>query len=95
MTADRISHVVTDFRWNEDNLEHIAKHGVQAEEAEDVVRHARRPYPCQAGHGKWRVWGQTRFGRYLQVVFVKDDATTVYVIHARPLTEKEKRAFKR
>lgn len=84
-----------DFRWSEESLEHIGGHGVEPEEAEYVVRHARQPYPCQAGSGKWRVWGQTRYGVYLQVVFIKDDATTVYVIHARRLTDKEKRGFRR
>lgn len=84
-----------DFRWNAHNLRHISEHGVGPEEAEYVVRHARGSYPCRAGRDKWRVWGQTRFGWYLQVVFLRDDATTVYVIHARPLTGKEKRAFRR
>lgn len=90
---DSIGHV--DFRWNRDNLEHIVKHGVSPAEAEYVVRHAGRPYPSPAGDGKWRVRGQTRFGWYLQVIFVKDAPHTLYVIHARPLTDREKRAFRR
>lgn len=30
-----------DFRWNDWNLEHVAVHGVEIEEAEHVVEHAR------------------------------------------------------
>jgi hypothetical protein len=42
-----------DFRWNEWNVEHIAKHGVQPDEAERVIRHAKRPYPRYHGDNKW------------------------------------------
>jgi uncharacterized DUF497 family protein len=31
----------------------------------------------------------------LQVVFVLDDDATVFVIHARPLTDRERRRFRR
>ena len=34
-----------EFRWNEWNLDHVSKHGVTPDEAEYVVRNARRPYP--------------------------------------------------
>jgi uncharacterized DUF497 family protein len=78
------------FRWNQWNTEHIAEHGVFPEEAEWVVEHARSPYPQLREEEKWRVVGRGHGGRWLQVVFVIDPADTVYVIHARPLTEREK-----
>jgi len=83
------------FRWNEWNIEHIAEHGVSPDEAEYVVEHARRPYPELREESKWRVVGGGRGGRWLQVVFVLDSADTAYVIHARPLTEREKRRERR
>ena len=81
------------FRWNDWNLEHIAEHGVSPEEAEWVVEQAGRPYPELRGDSKWRVVGRGRGGRWLQVVFVFDaeDQDTAYVIHARPLTDREKK----
>ena len=79
------------FRWNEWNVDHIAEHGVDPDEAEIVVRGARRPYPLHRQDDKWLVWGPGRGGRLLQVVFVLDEDDTVYVIHARPLTNREKR----
>ena len=84
-----------DFRWNEWNLGHLASHGVSPNEAESVVRGARPPYPLHREDDKWLVWGRGRGGRLLQVVFVIDDDDSVYVIHGRPLTDREKRRFRR
>ncbi len=83
------------FRWNEWNARHALGHGVEPEEAEDVVAEASSPYPQWRPGDKWLVWGRGRGGRLLQVVFVLDEDDTVYVIHARPLTEKEKRRQRR
>ena len=76
------------FRWNDWNLEHAAKHGVEPWEAEHVVRNARPPYPQEREDKKWLVIGRGSGGRFLQVVFIVDDDDTIYVIHARPLTDK-------
>jgi len=84
------------FRWNDWNLDHIARHGVGPEQAEHVVLHARRPYPSYEGDGRWLVRGPDAGGKALQVVYVIDpDEATVYVIHARPLSEREKRNLRR
>ena len=80
-----------DFRWNEWNTEHLCDHGVDPEEAENAVRNARRPFPRKIDDDKWLVWGRGRGGRHLQVIFVLDDDDTIFVVHARPLTDKEKR----
>ena len=84
-----------EFRWNDWNVEHVARHGVAPEEAEQVVRAAARPWPQRIEEDKWLVWGRTRGGRPLQVVFVVDEDDPLYVLHARPLTEQEKRRFRR
>ena len=84
-----------DFRWNEWNIGHVEGHGVSAEEAEWVVSNARQPFPLFRGDGKWLVWGRGRGARLLQVVFVIDEEDGVFVIHARPLSEREKRRFRK
>ena len=84
-----------EFRWNEWNEQHIARHGVMPDEAEDVVRGAQAPYPLADSEEKYLVWGPGLGGRLLQVVFVIDADDTVFVIHARPLTEAEKRRYRR
>jgi uncharacterized DUF497 family protein len=83
------------FRWNDWNTDHVEQHGVPAEEAEMVVRAARRPFPRKIEDDKWLVWGRGRGGRFLQVIFVVDEDETAYVIHARPLDNKEKRRMRR
>ena len=80
-----------EFRWNPWNLEHIAGHGVSPEEAEQVVLRAERPYPQARADGKWCVVGRGHGGRWLQVIYVFDAAHAVFIIHARPLTDREKR----
>ena len=84
-----------EFRWNDWNVEHLARHGVDPEEAEQVVTLARAPYPKGRPDGKYLVWGAGRSDRLLQVVFVLDDDATVFVIHGRPLTDREKYQFRR
>jgi uncharacterized DUF497 family protein len=84
-----------EFRWNEWNEEHAARHGITPEEAEDVVRSARAPFPLVQNDEKYLVWGPGTGGRLLQVVFVIDPDDAVFVIHARPLTDAEKRRYRR
>ncbi len=50
-------------------MDHIAKHDVKPSEAEYVVRHAASPFPREIADEKYKVWGQTTDGRYLQVIF--------------------------
>lgn len=84
-----------EFRWNEWNVEHIGNHGVTPAEAEEVLLAAKRPFPEYRANGKWLVWGRTSAGRRLQVVFVFDRDDCIFVIHARPLSDTEKRRLRR
>ena len=58
------------FQWDDDNVAHIAEHGVDPEEAQYVVENATPPFPRAAADGKFIAWGKTRDGPYLQVGFV-------------------------
>jgi hypothetical protein len=84
-----------DFRWNDWNVEHIARHRIAPKEAEYVVRRARAPYPEGREDGKYLVQGQGLDGRFLQVIFIEDEGGTLYVIHARPLSGLEKHRYRR
>ena len=84
-----------EFRWNGWNIEHIGKHGVLPDEAELAIDTARSPFPRRIQDDKWLVWGKGTGGRFLQVIFVLDEDETIYVIHARPLTDQEKRRYRR
>jgi len=83
------------FRWNSWNLEHIGRHAVEPTEAEEIVLHSRPPFPLEQRDQKYLVWGATDSGRLLQVVFLIDPDDSIFVIHARELTDKEKRRFRR
>jgi uncharacterized DUF497 family protein len=83
------------FRLNDWNINQIARHGVEPVEAESVVSHARRPYPEATFNDRFRVIGPDRSGRHMHVVCVPDVDGTAYIIHARDLTEPEKRRSRR
>lgn len=58
------------FAWDEWNIDHIGRHQVTPLEAEFVIDGAAAPWPEQKGDDKLLVWGPTRMGRLLQVIFV-------------------------
>jgi uncharacterized DUF497 family protein len=76
---------VKNFSWHDWNLDKIAKHGVSVEEAERVVRNARRPYPRKIGEGKWLVEGRGQGDRVVKAIYVIDPEETLFIIHAMPL----------
>jgi uncharacterized DUF497 family protein len=84
-----------EFRWNEWNVQHIAEHGVRPEEVEYLVRRPHRGFPRAIGGKKSLVQGRTGEGRYLQAIYIFSPADVIYVIHARPLTNAEKRKLRR
>ncbi|MBP8948123.1 MAG: BrnT family toxin [Candidatus Promineofilum sp.] len=69
-------------------MEHIADHGVEPFEAEEVINN--RPLVSRAGEGKLIAYGQTDVGRYLVVVYALKDKQRLRVITARDMTQAEK-----
>ena len=84
-----------DFRWIDWNIAKVERLGVRPEECDEVVGSPPHPYPIRAPDERWLVKGPTRGRRLLQVVYLIDDDGTIFVIHARPLTAKEKHRFRR
>jgi hypothetical protein len=80
------------FEWDDKNIEHIARHNVEIDEAEAVFDN--RPMIVRIQEGKFLAIGQTDEGRYLVVVFVRKPGRT-RVITARDLSEREKKRLKR
>ncbi len=81
-----------EFRWNSWNLEHATKHGVRILEIESVIRHN---VPRHVGQQKLKVVGRGIGGGWIQVIYLLDEDDTIYVIHARPLTAREKKRERR
>jgi uncharacterized DUF497 family protein len=84
-----------EFRWNGWNIGHVQEHGVLPRDAMLVVEGSRESDWVYRGDGKWLVRGRGRGGGLLQVVFMLDADGTVFVTHARLLTDKEKKRLRR
>jgi hypothetical protein len=83
------------FRWIEWNVEKCHKHNVVPDDVEYVVQHASRLFPKRTEDGKYAVWGKDRGGQYLQVIYLIDPDGTLFVIHAMPLTDRQKHQLRR
>lgn len=84
---------VQDFEWDEDNEEHIARHGVEPAEVEEVfffrfsVRRGRQ--------GRYVVLGRSAAGRHLSVVVERKGGGLVRVVTARDMSPAERRLYAR
>ncbi len=81
------------FQWDEENVEHIARHHVEPFEAEKVLDDD--PLILKTSGDRYLAYGQTDAGRYLLVVFVWKPRRTIRVITARDLTRAEKSRLRR
>ncbi len=81
------------FEWDDANREHIARHGVDEDEAEAVLDNG--PLMVRTDEGRLLAYGQTDEGRYLLVVCIWRPGPAVRVITARDLSEPEKQRLRR
>lgn len=81
------------FWWDEQNIDHIADHGVEPFEAEQVIANA--VLIRKADRGKYIAYGQTYAGRYLMVVFARKDQGRLRVVTSRDMTSTEKRNLRK
>jgi len=77
--------------WDEWNTDHIAQHGVEPFEAEEI---GDRPRYLERRKDRYLAWGATAEGRLLLVVYVNKPLGR-YVISARDMEEGEKRRIRR
>ncbi len=84
-----------EFRWNDWNVDHIGEHGIKPEQAEYVVRRTRAPFPEESSDARWLVMGPDENGLLMRVVYVLDSDGTIYVIHAMPLSDRDKKRYRR
>ncbi|MFQ5801368.1 MAG: BrnT family toxin [Candidatus Methylomirabilales bacterium] len=81
------------FDWDEDNIEHIARHGVLPEEVEEVFDFG--PYLRKAKGGLYAAYGQTDAGRHLVVFFRYRAKGVIRVITARQMTGRERSLYRK
>lgn len=79
--------------WDEWNIEHISRHGVDQDEVDEVC--SSRHFAIKSGKDKMAVWGQTASGRYLLVILGIWEYDEYYPVSARDMDEKEKRNYRK
>jgi hypothetical protein len=82
------------FIWDEENIQHIARHNVEPSEAEDALMDPQR-IKFSAHSGNMGIIGLTEDGRRLVVIYIKKVMAKIRVITARDATETESRAYRR
>jgi hypothetical protein len=86
---------IREFIWPADRVDHIARHGVQPGEVEEVcfgealVQRAKSAGPNPV----YYVLGQTTSGRHLFCVVIQFPHDKGFPVTARPMTRKEKRRY--
>ena len=84
---------ITGFDWDFRNINHIARHNVQPEEAEEVFFNA--PLFRKTREGLRVALGRTDDGRYLFVVFAIKPDGKVRVVTARDKSDAERRYYRK
>jgi uncharacterized protein len=84
-------YLVHRFDWDEDNEEHIARHGITPDEVEQVC--FSQPLVRKGREGRRLVYGQTAAGRYLFIALALKDRSVARCITARPMTHGERRYY--
>lgn len=87
--------IIRELIWPEERIAHIARHGVEPEEVEEVC--FGRPLVLRAkAAGKnpaYYLLGQTAAGRHLFCLVLHFPDGIGYPVTARPMTEAERRRF--
>ncbi len=81
-----------DLLWNDWNIEHVARHGVNRDEVRAAVDDA--PFMTRGRDDTYQLVGQTDAGRYLFVVLASRGVRVYYVVSAREATRSEQRTYR-
>ena len=81
------------FDWDDRNLEHVGRHGVVQEEVEEIF--VGRMYVKRSRDGRYLALGTSGTGRFLFVVFERQEGGGIRPIPARDMSPKERALFRR
>ncbi len=82
---------ISTFLWDDRNIDHVAAHGAEPWEVEQVFGQA--PKVRRARDDRHLALGRTQAGRYLVVVFRYLGNGVVRVLTAREMSVKERRSY--
>jgi uncharacterized DUF497 family protein len=85
--------IIGELEWDDENVEHIARHGVNPEEVEDVCFGLNLSE--KEGNSRYILGGQSRGGRYLNVVVERIGRGLFKPITAFEMSESYKRKYRK
>ncbi len=85
---------IREFEWDDNNIEHIARHGVFPDEVEDVAFDD-DPWIRKGRKGTRYMLGYTVAGRYLFIVYVLKGKGIARVITSMDMDDKTKKLYKK
>lgn len=88
---------IEELIWDDWNVEHVADHGVDPEEVEEVCFGrplVRRAGTTRYGLRRYHAFGQTEARCYLFIVLDSEAAGVFYVVSARDMSERERRQYR-
>jgi uncharacterized DUF497 family protein len=84
---------ITEFEWDESNIEHILRHKASPDEVEDVAFDD-EPWIKKGRKGTRYMLGYTAAGRYLFTVYVIKSKGIARVITSMDMDEKTRKLYK-
>jgi len=85
---------IREFEWDDNNIEHIARHDVFPDEVEDVAFDD-GPWIRKGRKGTRYMLGYTVAGRYLFIVYVLKGKGVARVITSMDMDDKVKKLYKK
>lgn len=85
---------VRDVRWSQWNIDHIAGHGVDQHEVEEVV-YDRSHHAVRVAEKRYLVIGPTPGGRHSGITLEREGQGAYFVVTARDAELKERRLYER
>lgn len=83
------------FEWDQHNVEHIARHGVDPEETEEAARDPDRASISANKKGRSGLIGMSDAGRILVVILDRKNRNTWRVVTARDASANEKKSYRK
>ena len=81
------------IEWDEESVDHIARHSVEPEEVEELL--ARRHLWHRGRAGRYVALGRSVAGRYLMAVLARRASGVYRVVTARDMTDWERKRFRK
>ena len=86
---------ITEIVWDDETIEHIARHSVISSEVEEMFFGETHPFVEKGRENLYIVMGQTNTGRYIFTVVKLTGKGKAKIITAREMSDKDKKHYKR